>query len=146
MTSPVSQLDQEIRWSYLLWALNANGQSLQDCSGVGYHEIMMYSPASQKMYKLIMGEAKSRRRIYPALMASSHNRGSLLETKFRQLESETRSSARRDALRRSLDLMRILEAFHSAEEEKITLRQLVLTRQGPGEFVVSYIDRWLEIA
>ncbi|XXG48040.1 hypothetical protein AAC387_Pa02g2583 [Persea americana] len=41
--------------------------------------------------------------------------------------------------------MRILEAYHSAEEEKITLRQLVLTRQGPGESVVSYIDEWLEI-
>ena len=42
--------------------------------------------------------------------------------------------------------MRILEAYHSAEEERITLRQLALTREGPGESVIGYIDRWLEMA
>ena len=42
--------------------------------------------------------------------------------------------------------MRILEAYHSADEERITLRQLALTRQGLGESVVGYINRWLELA
>ena len=42
--------------------------------------------------------------------------------------------------------MCILEAYHSVEEEKITIWQLVLTCQGPGESVVSYINRWLEMA
>lgn len=42
--------------------------------------------------------------------------------------------------------MRILKAYHSVEEEKITLRQLVLMHQGPGESIVSYIDRWLKMA
>ena len=41
--------------------------------------------------------------------------------------------------------MRILEAYHLAKEEKISPRQLLLTRQGLGESVVSYIDRWLEL-
>ena len=93
----------------------------------------------------MMGEVEGHR-IYPTLMASSHNRGSWKETEFGRLERETRSPVRRDALRRSLDLMCILEAHHSVEEEKITLRQLALTCQGPGESVVGYIDRWLEMA
>ena len=61
-------------------------------------------------------------------------------------KSESRSPARLNDLRHSLDLVRILEAYHLIEEEKITLQQLVLTCQRPGEFVVSYIDRGLEIA
>ena len=36
---------------------------------MGYHETMMYSPASQRMHKLMMGEVESRRQIYPILMA-----------------------------------------------------------------------------
>ena len=42
--------------------------------------------------------------------------------------------------------MRILEVYHLADEEKITLRQLVLTRQVLGESIVGYIDRWLKMA
>ena len=72
--------------------------------------------------------------------------GKSVGNKFRELEGEAHNLAKHDALRHSLDLMRILEANHPAEEEKITLRQLVLTRQGLGESVVNYIDRWLEIA
>ena len=79
-------------------------------------------------------------------MVSSHNRGSRQYAEFRQLENEVHSSARRVILRRSLDLIRILEAYRSIEEETIIVRQLVLMRQGPGESIVKYINRWLEIA
>ena len=42
--------------------------------------------------------------------------------------------------------MRILEAYHLADEERTTLQQLALTCQGPGKSVVDYINRWLEMA
>ena len=94
----------------------------------------------------MMGKTENHRQIYPTLMASSDNRGNRWETEFRRLGSKTCSPTRRDDLRRALDLMRILEAYHSVDEERITLRQLALTRQGPGESIVGYINRWLELA
>ena len=45
-----------------------------------------------------------------------------------------------------MDLMRILEAYHSADEERITLQQLTLTHHGPGESIVGYKNLWLEMA
>ena len=47
-------------------------------------------------------------RVYPTMMASFHNRGSRQQAEFRGLESEAHSSSRHDALRHSLDLIRIL--------------------------------------
>lgn len=38
--------------------------------------------------------------------------------------------------------MCILEAYHSTDEERITLRQLALKCQEPGESVGGYINRW----
>lgn len=93
-----------------------------------------------------MGDNKENLQTYPTMLASSHNRGSWQETKFRRLEIETCSLAWRISLRRSLDLICILEAYHLTGEETVIIRQLVLTCQGPGESIVSYINQWLEMA
>ena len=114
LASAVNQSDQKIPWSDLLMTLDAKGQLPQDRSGIRYHESMrsdLYSSAAQRNFRLMMGDAENRQ-IYPAVMASSHNWGSRQETNFRQLENETRSSAQRDTLRRSLGLIRVLEAYN----------------------------------
>lgn len=55
------------------------------------------------------------------MLASSHNRGSWQETKFRRLEIETCSLAWHISLRRSLDLICILEAYHLTGEETVII-------------------------
>ena len=79
MASLVTQSDKKIPYSDLLMTLDAKGQSPQDCSRIGYHESMrfdLYSSVAQRIFRLMMGDVENLQ-IYPALMASSHNRGSL---------------------------------------------------------------------
>ena len=67
VASLINQSDQEVPWFDML---------------IGYHTSTgsdLYSPAARRIFRLMGGNTRNHQ-IYPALMVSSHNRGSQQET------------------------------------------------------------------
>ena len=130
---------------------SVKGQPPRYFCGVGYHTntiFDLYSRTARRMFELMDSNMEHHQdgQIYPGLMTSSYHRRNQQEAKLKWLENEARNATRRIALHSSRDLICILKVCHSTNDETVTLRQLILTRQGPNEPTVSYINRWLNMA